>query len=73
MNQISKKPKLIIYFIDKHKLYELTPSYYYYLKLVDKESVEDFKNLLRYSKDDILSEIAQLENNLLKLGVIYDD
>lgn len=68
-----KKPKSIIYFIDKHKLYELTPPYYYYLKLVDKESVEDFKNLLRYSKDDILSEIAQLENNLLKLGVIYDD
>ncbi len=68
-----KKPKLIIYFIDKHKLYELMPPYYYYLKLVEKESVEDFKNLLKYSKDDYLKEISQLENNLLQLGVIYDE
>lgn len=49
------------------------PPYYYYLKLVEKESVEDFKNLLKYSKDDYLKEISQLENNLLQLGVIYDE
>lgn len=68
-----KNPKLIIYFIDKHKLYELMPPYYYYLKLVEKGSIEDLKSLLKYSDGDQLKEISQLENNLLQLGVIYNE
>ncbi len=68
-----KIPKLIIYFIDKHKLYELTPPYYYYLKLVEKESIEDLKSLLKLSKSDALSEITQIEDNLMKLEVIYNE
>ncbi len=68
-----KNPKLIVYFIDKHKLYELTPPYYFYLKLIEKESVEELKAFLKYSKEDQLKEISELENNLLQLGVIYNE
>lgn len=67
-----KSPKLIIYFINQNKLYELTPPYYYYLRLVEKNSLEEMLELIKLSDSNLLSDISLIKNNLMQLGVIYE-
>lgn len=68
-----KSAKLIIYFINEHKLFELTEPYYYYLRLVEKNSLEEVINLAKLADSNLLADLYKIESNLLELGVIYDE